>query len=92
MSIFLFSLFDCLFLILFFVCVLVGIVQLICRPGRVRLSFSLNSLNCISGLVLLCFLFRRRRPYDVTTTSNLPFVHSFMQFQLKCVRNVIFCS
>ena len=32
------------------------------------------------------------RPYDVTTTSNLLFVHSFMQFQLKCVRDVIFCS
>ena len=30
------------------------------------------------------------RPDDVTTTSNLLFVHSFMQFQLKCVRDVIF--
>ena len=32
------------------------------------------------------------RPYDFTTTSNLLFVHSFMQFQLKCVREVIFRS
>ena len=29
------------------------------------------------------------RPFDVTATSNLLFVHSFMQFQLKCVRDVI---
>ena len=29
------------------------------------------------------------RPYDVTTTPNLIFVHSFMQFQLKGVRDVI---
>ena len=27
----------------------------------------------------------------IVMTSNLPFVHSFMQFQLKCVRDVIFC-
>ena len=38
-----------------FVCVLAGNVQLICWSGRVRLSFSFNSLNCNSGLVLLCF-------------------------------------
>ena len=36
-------------------CVLAGIVQLICCLGRVRLNFSFDSLNCISGLVLLCF-------------------------------------
>ena len=36
-------------------CVMAGIVQLIRWSGRVRLSFSFNSLNCISGLVLLCF-------------------------------------
>ena len=41
-----------------FVCVLAGIVQLVCWPDRVRLSFSFNSLNCTSGLVLLCFLIR----------------------------------
>ena len=29
------------------------------------------------------------RPYDVTTTWNLLFVHSFMQFQLKWVHDVI---
>ena len=32
------------------------------------------------------------RPYDVTTTSSLLFVHSFMQLQLNCVRNVILNS
>ena len=57
MSIFLFR-FDCFSFSKFFddfVCVLAGIVQFICWSGRVRLSFSFNSLNCISGLVLLCF-------------------------------------
>ena len=39
----------------YLVCVLAGIVQLICWSGRVYLSFSFNSLNCISGLVPLCF-------------------------------------
>ena len=38
-------------------CVLAGIVQVICWSGRVRLSFSVNSLNCISGFVLLFFYF-----------------------------------
>ena len=38
-------------------CVQAGIAQLICWSGRVRLSFSFNSLNCISGLVLLCCFF-----------------------------------
>ena len=32
------------------------------------------------------------RPYDVTTHSNMPFVHSFMQFHLKCVLDVILHS
>ena len=66
---------------------------------RSRSSFCLvneNSLNCTSGLVLLCFFISSSRfllrPYDVTTTSNLLFVHSFMQFQLNCVRDVIFYS
>ena len=54
-----------------------------------------NSLNCTSGLVLLCFFFISSsrfllRPYDVTTISNLLFVHSFIQFQLKCVCDVFF--
>ena len=43
----------------------------------------------------LCFISSSRfllRPNDVTTTSNLLFVHSFMQFQLNCVRDVIFRS
>ena len=30
------------------------------------------------------------RPYDVTITSNLLFVYLFMQFQLNCMRDVIF--
>ena len=38
-----------------FVCVLAGIVHVTCWSGRVRLRFSFNSLNCISGVVLLCF-------------------------------------
>ena len=51
----------------------------------------------IIGLLLDFFLFISSsrfllRPYDVTTTSNLLFVHSFMQFQLNCVRDVIFRS
>ena len=48
--------------------------------------------GAIIGLLLVFFISSRflLRPYDVTTTSNLLFVHSFMQFQLKCVRNVIF--
>ena len=57
MIIFLFCLFVC-FSIFWddFVCSLAGIVQLICWSGRVLLSFSFNSSNCISGLVLLCFI------------------------------------
>ena len=54
MIIFLFRLFVSQFfeMILF---VLAGIVQLIHWSGRVLLSFSFNSLNCTSGLVLICF-------------------------------------
>ena len=52
MSIFLFS-FDSFSLMILFV--LADIFQLICWSGRVPLSFSFSSLNCISGLVLLCF-------------------------------------
>ena len=59
MCIFLFSFRSFSFSIDDFVCVLAGIVQLICWSGRVSLSFSFNSLNCISGLVYV-FLFRRQ--------------------------------
>ena len=38
-------------------CVMAGTVQLIWWSGRVRQSFSFSSLNCFSGLVLLCFFF-----------------------------------
>ena len=73
-----------------------GIVQFIGWSDTIVSSFSFNSLDCISGLVLLCFFISSSRfllrPYNATTTSNLLFVHSFMQFQLKCVRDVIFRS
>ena len=56
MSIFLFTLFDLVSQFSDdFVCVLAGIVQLICLSGKEFLIFLFNSLNCISGLVLLCF-------------------------------------
>ena len=70
MSIFLFSLFDCFRFSIFqydFVCALADIVQLICWSGRVLLSFSFNSLNCFSGLVLLCF-FNSSSPSLILTT------------------------
>ena len=40
-----------------------------------------NFLNCISGLVLQYFILSRFLlwPYNITITSNLIFVHSFMQ-------------
>ena len=69
-----------------------GIVQLVCWSAIVIFSFSII-LYCKSGLALLCFLSRfLLRPYDVTIISNLLFVHSFMQFLLKCVCDVIFRS
>ena len=70
MSMFLFS-FDS-FSFSFFddFCVLAGNVQLICWSGKVRLSFSFNSLNCISGLVLLCFF----------TSSNFFSLYPFCRF------------
>ena len=52
-------------------------------------------LGAITGLLLDFFILSLRfvlRPYDVTITANLPFVHSFMQFQLNCVRDIIFHS
>ena len=61
MIIYLFSLIEMIWLaskISFFemiLFVLAGIVELICWSGRVNLNFSFHSLNCISGLVLLCF-------------------------------------
>ena len=59
MSIFLFSLIVCFSIFRDdFVCVLAGIVQLICWSGRVLLSFRFNSLNCVSAFVLLCFFSR----------------------------------
>ena len=53
--------------------------------------------EAIIGLLLVFFLFISSSrfllwPYDFTTTSNLLFVHSFMQFQVNCVRDVIFHS
>ena len=51
--------------------------------------------GAIVGLLLVFFITSLRfllRPYDVTITSNLLFVHLFMQFQLKCVFDIIFCS
>ena len=65
--IFLFSLFDCFSFSIFwddFVCVLACIVQLMCWSDRVLLSASFNSLNCISGLILLCFLFLKLFFFD----------------------------
>ena len=61
MIIFLYSLFDYFSFSTFwdvFVCVLVGNVYLICWSGRVSLSFSVNSADCISGLLLLCFFLK----------------------------------
>ena len=53
------------------------------------------TLRVASGILPAMFFSSSRfllRPYDVTTTSNLLFVHSFMQFELKCVCDVIFRS
>ena len=44
--------------------------------------------GAIFGLLLVFFISSSRfllRPYEVTTTSDLLFVHSIIQFQLKCV-------
>ena len=46
----------------------------------------------VIGLLFVCFILLIRfllRPYDIRTTSNLLLVHSCMQFQVKCVRDVI---
>ena len=85
---FLFSFFFCLFCFSLF----------LLRPFSFLVSrFLFNSRTAIAGAIfglLLVFLSSRflLRPYDVTTTSNLLFVHSFMQFHLKCVRDVILRS
>ena len=60
-----------------FVCVLALIVQLICWSGRVRLSFLFNSLNCISGLVLLGFFLLRRTFFSL---------YHFAAFSAFCVK------
>ena len=60
MSIFLFIFFIVLISQKFgddFVCVFASFVHVICWSGRVLLIFLFNSLNCISGLVLLCFFY-----------------------------------
>ena len=66
---------------------------------RSRSSFLFSQWKFFELYVKTCppmfFLFRTQfllRPDDVTTTSNLLFVHSFMQFQLNCMRGVIFRS
>ena len=56
-------------------CVLAGLVHLICWSGRELLSFSFNSLNCISRLVLLCFF----------TSSNFFSLYHFAAFSAFCV-------
>ena len=58
MVIFLFSLFDSFRFSTFEIVFLAGIAQLIFWSGTLGL-FLFNSLNCNSGLVLLCFLLRR---------------------------------
>ena len=51
----LFSLFDCFSFSIFEIVFLAGIVKLICWSVVILLSFLFNSLDCISGPVLLCF-------------------------------------
>ena len=73
MSIFLFSFFIVLISQFFgddFVSVFAEIVHVICWSGKVLLSFSFNSLNCISGLVRLCFFTSFNRfLFRLTVTS-----------------------
>ena len=66
-------------------------------PSRSRSSFLFSQWKFFELYVRTCpalfFISSSRfllRPYDVTTTSNLLFVHLFMQFHLKCVRDFIF--
>ena len=54
-----------------------GIVQLICCSGRLIPSFSFSSLICFSGLVLLCFLFRRR-DFCYNHKTSQPLQSSFL--------------
>ena len=62
--------------------------------SRAHFCMFFNSRTAIAQAVfgrLLVFIASSRfllRPYDVTTTSNLLYVHSFMQFQLECVCDV----
>ena len=67
---------------------LAGIVQLICLPYS---SSFFHSLDCVSGLFLLCFIKRLLRQYDIIN-SDLLCVDAFMHFQPNCVRDVIFHS
>ena len=50
--------------------------------------------EAVIGLLFVLFIYLSSRfllrPYDFTTTSNILFVQSFMQFKLNCARNVIF--
>ena len=60
-------------------------------------SYLFKSREAIAEAVigLLLFFISSRlllRPYDVTTSSSLLFAHSFVQFQLNCVHDVIFHS
>ena len=82
MSIFLFS-FDSFSFSTFwddFVCVLAGLVQLSWWSCRVRLSFSFNCLNCISGLVLLCFFYFVVAIFVTTIWRHNHFKSAFCSF------------
>ena len=67
--------------------------SLIVRSRSIFCLVNENSLNCRSGRVPLCFFLFRRHDfcYDHMTSQPL-FVHSFMQFQLNCMCDVIFRS
>ena len=51
---------------------------------------ALSRFRNSSGYVFISSTRFLLRPYDVTAPSNLLSVHSFMQFQLNCVCDVIF--
>ena len=91
-----FTLIICFFIFIWFFLEMVFPIHSKSVLGLVFCLVNENSLNCTSGLVLLClFISSSRfllRLYDVTITSNLLFVHSFMQFHLNCVLDVIFHS
>ena len=77
-------------------CIKSRVVSSACMIALKILLNLFNSGTAIGGAIiglLLVFLISSSkfflRPYDVTATSNLIFVPSFMQFELKCVRDVI---